>query len=109
MLGKGSFFLSNFEIIEQEFEGCISCIYGLLVVDKGIICLKNYFDVKLGVNWGVFECLIEMLNGDLLKIDRILDVDRILWMLVFNNVVVNLNSYFGQYSFNYYLYLGEDG
>lgn len=109
MSGKGSLFLSNPEIIEQEPEGCTSRVYGSLGADKGITCLKNHFDAEAGANWNALERLIETLNGDLSKIERILDVDKTLWMLAFNNVVANLNSYSGQYSPNYYLYLRADG
>lgn len=107
--GKGSLFLSNPEIIEQEPEGCNRRIYGSLAADKGGKCLQNHFDTKPGANWGALERLIEVLNGDIGKIDQVLDVDKALWMLAFNNVIANLNSYSGQYSPNYYLYLGNDG
>jgi hypothetical protein len=33
-----------------------------------------------------------------------LDIDRTLWMHAFNNVIVNLDSYTGQYAQNYYMY-----
>ncbi|MEZ4984854.1 MAG: hypothetical protein R2795_07430 [Saprospiraceae bacterium] len=38
-----------------------------------------------------------------------MDVDAALWMLAFNNVLANLNSYTGQYANNYYLYQASDG
>ena len=36
--------------------------------------------------------------------EKVLDVDRALWMLAFNNVLVNLDSYSGAFRQNYYLY-----
>lgn len=107
--GKGSLFLSNPEIVEQEPEGCNVRIYGSLGEDQGTNCLQNHFDAKAGANWGALERLTQVLNSDIDKIEQVLDVDKALWMLAFNNVIANLNSYSGQYSPNYYLYQGEDG
>jgi hypothetical protein len=33
-----------------------------------------------------------------------MDIDRVLWMLAFNNVLINLDSYTGAFAQNYYLY-----
>lgn len=105
----GSYFLSNPEYIEQEPDGCNSRIYASLGLDNGVPCLKNHFDGSQGADWGALARLVETLNNDLNRIEQILDVDKTLWMLAFNNVIVNLNSYSGQYSPNYYLYMGNDG
>lgn len=40
---------------------------------------------------------------------QVFDVDVILWMLVFNNVLVNLSFYIGQYVNNYYFYQDVNG
>lgn len=106
---KGSYFLSNPEYIEQEPDGCNSRIYASLGLDNGVPCLKNHFEGSKGADWSALSRLVETLNKDLNRIDQILDVDKTLWMLAFNNVIVNLNSYSGQYSPNYYLYMGNDG
>lgn len=42
------------------------------------------------------------------EIEKILDVDRALWMLAFNNVLVNLDSYSGGFKQNYYLYRDDN-
>ena len=41
--------------------------------------------------------------------DDAVDLDRAIWMLVFNNVIVNLDSYTGPSRQNYYLYKNDDG
>lgn len=105
----GNYFLSNPEYIEQEPDGCNSRIYASLGLDNGVPCLKNHFDGSKGADWSALARLVETLNKDLNRIEQILDVDKTLWMLAFNNVIVNLNSYSGQYSPNYYLYMGNDG
>jgi hypothetical protein len=42
-------------------------------------------------------------------VEKVLDVDRTLWMLALNNVMVNLNSYTGNHSVNYFLYRDGNG
>ena len=43
------------------------------------------------------------------NLEAVLDVDRALWMLAFDNVIVNLDSYIGQFKQNYYLYKSDNG
>jgi len=42
-------------------------------------------------------------------IERILDVNQTLWMLAFNNTLVNLDSYTGRLCHNYYIYRTANG
>jgi hypothetical protein len=49
------------------------------------------------------------LANNLNEIEKILDVDKALWMLAFNNVFVNLDSYSGGFTQNYYLYRDNYG
>jgi spore coat protein CotH len=49
------------------------------------------------------QTLTRILNEQPDKIERHLNVDRALWMLAFNNVLVNLDSYSGIFVHNYYL------
>ncbi len=43
------------------------------------------------------------------RADSILNIDMVLWMHAFNSVLVNLDSYTGRLSHNYYLYKTPDG
>ncbi len=62
------------------------------------------YDLRSDYGWRELLALMDTLANHPDHIDRILDVDRALWMLVFNNVTVNLDSYTGAYAQNYYLY-----
>jgi len=46
---------------------------------------------------------INTLNNNFQNIESILDIDKAIWMIAFNNVTVNLDSYSGQFQQNYYL------
>ncbi len=55
-------------------------------------------------DWNDLIELTDILDSDIDNIESVLDVDRALWMLAFDNVLVNLDSYIGQFKQNYYLY-----
>ena len=60
-------------------------------------------------HWDNLIELTDILNNDIANIETVLDVDRAIWMLAFDNVMVNLDSYIGQFKQNYYLYKGDNG
>lgn len=60
-------------------------------------------------HWNDLIELTDILNNDISNIESVLDVDRALWMLAFDNVIVNLDSYIGQFKQNYYLYQSDSG
>jgi len=62
------------------------------------------YELQSDFGWGDLVDMIDVLNNNFTNIESILDVDRALWMLAFNNVLVNLDSYSGAFRQNYYLY-----
>ncbi len=71
-----------------------------------------YFDayeLKSDAGWQELIDLCDTLANHTSEIEKILDVDRALWMLAFDNVIVNLDSYIGTFSQNYYLYRSDFG
>lgn len=72
----------------------------------------NYYakyELKSDYSWDELIHLCDTLSNHTAAIEEILDVDRALWMHAFNNVLVNLDSYSGGFTQNYYLYRGTDG
>lgn len=72
----------------------------------------NYYsryEMKSNLAWKDLISLCDTLNNSSAVIDTILDVDRALWMLAFNNVCINLDSYTGAFAQNYYLYRDDNG
>ena len=62
------------------------------------------YEMKSDEGWQELIDLCDTLTNNIADIEAILDVDRVLWMLAFDNVLVNLDSYIGIFSQNYYLY-----
>ena len=62
------------------------------------------YELKSDYGWSDLIHFCDTLNNFSSSINSILDVDRALWMLAFNDVLVNLDSYSGSFRQNYYLY-----
>ncbi len=65
------------------------------------------YELKSDNGWQEFIDLCDTLTNHFNHIEKILDVDKALWMLAFDNVIVNLDSYLGQFAQNYYLYRSD--
>ncbi len=94
---------------ETAASGCKQNIFGSLEYEENIDCYRENFTLESDRGWADLQELTRVLKNEPAKIDRILDVDRTLWMLALNNVMVNLSSYTGIYSINYYLYKDNNG
>jgi hypothetical protein len=105
----GAFFKANQDAGDRTPAGCKNAIYGSLEYDKSVTCYENNFEKLSEHGMNDLVELARILNEEPAKIESVLNVDATLWMLAFNNVVVNLSSYSGNHSVNYYLYKGEDG
>lgn len=108
--GSGNAFFKANEVLKNEdVAGCLNNIYGSLQYEEPAKCYANNFE-KLSEH-GTKELieLTKVLKESPEKIEPLLDVDVTLWMHAFNNVLVNLSSYSGNHSVNYYLYKGMDG
>lgn len=71
----------------------------------------NYtnYTIKSTTGWKTLINLCDTLNNFPASIESILDVDRSLWMMGFDNVTVNLDSYIGAPTHNYYAYRDDNG
>ena len=67
------------------------------------------YEIKSDYGWGELIDLCDTLSNQTDAIEEILDVDRALWMLALDNVLVNLDSYIGAFAQNYYLYRDDNG
>lgn len=70
---------------------------------------QSRFEMKSDTGWDDLINLTNVLNNNTAQIETVLDTDRTLWMLAFNNVLVNLDSYTGLLNHNYYLYKDDSG
>lgn len=75
-------------------------------------CYEGWYELQSKEEKKGFADLINLskiLNQSPDKIESVLNVDMTLWMHAFNHVLVNLDSYTGRFSHNFYLYKTPDG
>jgi len=81
----------------------------LVYLSQDSIEYYEAYEMKSDEGWQELVNLCDTLANHTADIEKILDVDRALWMLAFDNVIVNLDSYIGTFSQNYYLYRSDYG
>ncbi|MCI5083327.1 MAG: CotH kinase family protein [Saprospiraceae bacterium] len=81
----------------------------LMYLGEDTLCYQGYYEIKSDTGWTDLVTLTAILNKKVEDIESVLDIDQTLWMLAFNNVLVNLDSYNGKFCHNYYLYRDEEG
>ncbi len=70
-----------------------------------VACYQDKYELKRGGkgSWPAFMALLKCMKDKPEELEDILNIDEALWMLAFNNVLVNLDSYTGRLCHNYYL------
>lgn len=63
----------------------------------------NFYEMKSDPGWNELVKLCDTVTNFPAGLSRNLDMDRVTWMLAYNNVLVNLDSYSGVFAQNYYL------
>jgi hypothetical protein len=67
------------------------------------------YELESDYGWNDLAELCDIVTNEPSALGTTLDIDRVLWMLAFNNLMVNLDSYSGWFSQNYYLYQDNNG
>jgi hypothetical protein len=81
----------------------------LQFLGKDSVCYKGLYELKSDYGWGELIKLTKTLENEPENLEQIFNVDQALWMLAFNIVLVNLDSYTGRFCHNYYLYQDKTG
>ncbi len=68
----------------------------------------DYYELKSDYGWANLINFLDILNNDTENVDDVLNVDRHLWMLAFDNLTVNLDAPIN-FAHNYYLYEDDAG
>ncbi len=93
--------------------GCIvipGMATALIKAGNDTACYKNYYENKSDseIAWYQLMNMILELNNNPSNVNQVLDIDRSLWMLVFNNIFANMDSYTGS-GHNFYTYENSYG
>ncbi len=66
------------------------------------------YEMNSAAGWKELTELCDTIKNYIGSVEKVLDVDRSLWMISFDNVTVNLDSYLGGFTQNYYLYQDQN-
>ncbi len=69
---------------------------------------SNY-EIKSSYGWEDLANLCDSLTNSPSSFEKVVDADRVLWMLALNTAFLNLDSYSGVFCQNYYLYKDATG
>ena len=69
----------------------------------------NYYDLKSAGGWNLLANLCDVVSNNPSQVASVMDMDRAIWMLALNTVMVNLDSYTGAFAQNYYIYRDGSG
>lgn len=70
---------------------------------------ENLYELKSDAGWNDLIQLCNAATNAPQTIEQFIDIDRLIWMLAFNNVFVNLDSYSGVFAQNHYSYRDQTG
>ena len=112
---KGAFFKCDPEYSILKKLESRSCPEGdkasLMYLGDDKNCYIGWYELesKKDEDWQELIGFIKKLNNGDEDFEKMMNVDMVLWMHAFNNVLVNLDSYLGRLCHNYYLYKTPDG
>ncbi|NQX97545.1 MAG: CotH kinase family protein, partial [Flavobacteriales bacterium] len=64
----------------------------------------DYYELQSDFGWNDMTYYTNELNNNFGNIENSWDIDRAIWMLAFDNVLVSLDTYIGPFKQNYYLF-----
>lgn len=69
----------------------------------------SFYEIKSDYGWNDLVTLSDTVSNHSASVNSGIDMDRAMWMLAFNNTLINLDSYTGVFAQNYYLYKDNTG
>ncbi len=72
-------------------------------------CYETHYEIESDTGWYELIQLTYAVDEDHSLVPANMETDRFLWMSVFNNLTVNLDSYLGSITHNYYLFQRDNG
>lgn len=70
---------------------------------------QDFYELKSSTGWSDLVKLCDSVTNAPVSMARNLNTDRWIWMLAFNNLFLNFDSYSGAFSQNYYLFKDDNG
>ena len=69
----------------------------------------DFYELQTDQGWTEMISLTNAIENDPSNVEDVLDIDRAIWMVALDNILVNLDSYIGPFKQNYYLFYDDNG
>ena len=104
---KGPFFKA--ENTGVTVPGCLGQQLGILEYYSDTNCYQRAYEMQSSNDWGQLGNFLDTLNNYFNEIESVLDIDRALWMMAFENLTVCLDGPINSIPHNFYLFKDNNG
>jgi len=103
---KGPFFkVDNTGI---SVPGCFGPL-GILEYYSDTNCYQRAYEMESSNDWTQLGNFLDTLNNHFTNIENVMDIDRTLWMMAFENLIVGLDGPINSIPHNFYLFKDNNG
>ena len=104
---KGPFFKAD----ETNFQapGCPSTQAGIWEFFTDTLCYQALYEMQSSNDWSKLSDFMDTVNNHFANVEEVLDIDRTLWMMAFQNLFVCLDSPINSIPKNFYLFKDNNG
>ena len=103
---KGPFF--KVENTGISVSGCFGPL-GILEYYSDTNCYQRAYEMQSSNDWTKLGYFLDTLNNHFTDIENVMDIDRTLWMLSFENITVCLDGPINSIPHNFYLFKDNNG
>jgi len=99
---KGPFFKAD--NVNIQVTGCPPGPLGIWKYWPDSACYQEAFEMQSTNDWTQLQNFTDTLNNSFSFVENVLDIDRTLWMMAFNNLTVTLDGPVNNIPHNYYMF-----
>ena len=103
---KGPFF--KVENTGISVPGCMGQL-GILEHYPDTNCYQRAYEMESTDDWTALENFLDTLNNYFTEVENVMDIDRTLWMMAFENLTVSLDGPINSIPHNFYLFKDNNG
>ena len=103
---KGPFFKADNTGL--SVQGCMGQL-GILEYYADTNCYQRAYEMESTGDWAKLGGFLDTLNNHFTEVENVLDIDRTLWMMAFENLTVCLDGPINSIPHNFYLFKDNNG
>ena len=104
---NGPFF--KVESTNTIISGCPTSPLGILEYYSDTNCYVRAYDMESSEDWTDLGEFLDTLNNHFTHIENVMDIDRTLWMMAYENLIVALDAPINSVPQNFYLFKDNNG